>query len=86
MYKPSDDPKFRALLMRREQGYTVPLRIWQDGEKPPPTGIIRIIGMHNRGQITGKEFFRYLHEWMLNIAEHSGTPEDVERLRKTPRL
>ncbi len=29
----SDDPKFRALLMRREQGKTPPERLWE-GRKP----------------------------------------------------
>ena len=85
MLTKKDDPKFRALLMRREQGHTVPLRLWAE-EKAPPEGIIQIITMHNRGQITGKEFFRYLYEWMLNIAEHTGTKEDIERLQKVSRL
>ena len=33
-----DDPKFRALLMRREQGHAPPDRLWPDGEAAPIDG------------------------------------------------
>lgn len=80
-----DDPKFRALLLRREQGYAPPARLWQEGEVAPLDGIVTINQMHSNGRITFKEWMRYVREWTENVAEHYGTPADVERVRRTPK-
>jgi hypothetical protein len=78
-----DDPKFRALLMRREEGYMAPARLWVDGVAAPLDGILAINEMHRSGRITFKEWLRYVREWTENVAEHYGTPADVERIRNT---
>ncbi len=80
-----DDPKFRALLMRREQGYKPPARLWQDGEVAPIDGIVMINQLHRSGRITFKEWLRYVREWTENVAEHYGTVEDIERIRRVPK-
>jgi hypothetical protein len=81
----NDDAKFRALLMRREQGYAPPERLWEDGVAATLDGILAINEMHRTGRITFKEWMRYVREWTENIAEHYGTPADVERIRNTPK-
>ncbi|HVB22275.1 MAG TPA: hypothetical protein VNG51_10045 [Ktedonobacteraceae bacterium] len=80
-----DDPKFRALLLRREQGFAPPARLWPEGEAAPVDGIIMINQLHSSGRITFKEWLKYVREWTENIAEHYGTPEDVERVKKMPK-
>lgn len=80
-----DDPKFRALLMRREQGYKPPARLWQDREVAPIDGIVMINQLHRSGRITFKEWLRYVREWTENVAEHYGTVEDIERIRRVPK-
>ena len=80
-----DDPKFRALLLRREQGYAPPECLWSEGEAAPLDGILSINEMHRNGRITFKEWLRYVREWTENVAEHYGTPTDVERVRSTPK-
>lgn len=80
-----DDPKFRALLLRREQGYTIPERLWPNGEIAPLDGIISVNEMHRKGLITFKEWLRYVREWTENVAEHYGTVEDIERVKKVPK-
>jgi hypothetical protein len=77
-----DDPKFRALLMRREEGYTVPEQLWGDGVIAPLDDIVTINEMHRSGRITFKEWLRYVREWTENVAEHYGTATDVERVRR----
>jgi hypothetical protein len=81
----SDDPKFRALLMRREQGHTPPERLWEDGVAAPLDGILAINEMHRSGRITFKEWMRYVREWTENVAEHYGTLADIERVRNIPK-
>lgn len=80
-----DDPKFRALLLRREQGCHAPLRLWPDGVTAPLDGIITINQLHSSGRITFKEWLRYVREWTENVAEHYGSAEDIERLRNIPK-
>lgn len=80
-----DDPKFRALLLRREQGYMPPERLWPDGVAAPLDGIIAINQMHSSGRITFKEWLRYVREWAENIVEHYGTRKDVERFKSIPK-
>ena len=80
-----DDPKFRALLMQREQGYNPPERLWQDGEVAPLDGIVMINQLHRSGRITFKEWLRYVREWTENVAEHYGSLADVERVRRVPK-
>lgn len=80
-----DDPKFRALLLQREQGYMPPERLWQEGEAAPLDGIIMINQLHRNGRITFKEWLRYVREWTENVAEQYGTREDVERIRRIPK-
>jgi hypothetical protein len=81
----NDDPKFRALLLRREQGCKPPERLWQDGEAAPLDGILQINELHRSGRITFKEWLRYVHEWTENIAAIYGSAADVERIRNIPR-
>lgn len=81
-----DDPKFRALLIRREQGRKPPERLWQSGEIAPLSGIIAINHMHANGEITFKEWLKYTREWSDSIIEHYGTEEDMEVLKNVPRL
>ncbi len=76
-----DDPKFRALLMRREEGHVPPERLWPDGIAAPVDGILVINEMHRERRITFKEWLRYVHEWNENMAQHYGTQEDVERVK-----
>lgn len=76
-----DDPKFRALLMRREQGHAPLDRLWPDGEAAPIDGIAMICEWHRSGRITFKEWLRYVREWTENITVHYGTPADIKRLR-----
>jgi hypothetical protein len=80
-----DDPKFRTLLLRREQGYAPPTRLWPEGEAAPLDGIIQINELHSSGRITFKEWLRYVREWTENVAEHYGTVEDIERIRGMPK-
>ncbi len=79
-----DDPKFRALLLRREQGHTPPARLWPDGVKAPLDGILTINQLHWSGRITFKEWLRYVREWAENVAEHHGSQADVERVQSVP--
>ncbi len=80
-----DDPKFRALLLRREEGYLPPERLWEDGTAAPVDGILAINELHRNGRITFREWLRFVREWMDNVAQHYGTPADVERIRNTPK-
>ena len=80
-----DDPKFRAMLIRREQGHAPPDRLWPDGEAAPIDGIAIICEWHRSGRITFKEWLRYVREWTENITVHHGKPADIERLRMVPR-
>jgi len=80
-----DDPKFRALLMRREQGHAPPDRLWPGGEAAPIDGIAMICEWHRNGRITFKEWLRYVREWTENITVHYGKPADIERIRMVPR-
>jgi hypothetical protein len=80
-----DDPKFRALLSRREQGYTPPARLWPDGEAAPLDGIIMINELHRSGRITFKEWLRYVREWTENVTEHYGTTADIARIHNIPK-
>jgi hypothetical protein len=80
-----DDPKFRALLLRREQGCTVPEYLWPDGEAAPLDGIVMINQMHSGGRITFKEWLRYVREWTENVAAHYGSTADMERVKQVPR-
>jgi hypothetical protein len=80
-----DDPKFRALLLRREQGCKAPERLWEEGEVAPLDGIIIINEMHRNSQITFKEWLRYVREWTENVAEHYGTEADIEQQRRIPK-
>ena len=77
-----DDPKFRALLLRREQGDKPPARLWQDGEAAPLDAILIIHQWHRSGRITFKEWLRYVREWAENVAQHYGSSSDVERVRR----
>jgi hypothetical protein len=79
-----DDPKFRALLLRREQGDHPPMRLWPDGVKAPLDGIIAIHQLHQSGRITFKEWLRYVREWTENIALNYGSSVDLERIRQVP--
>jgi hypothetical protein len=79
-----DDPKFRALLLRREQGDAAPDKLWPDGNVPVD-GIILIHQLHHEGRITFKEWLRYVREWTENVAEHYGSLTDVERVRRLPK-
>lgn len=80
-----DDPKFRALLLRREQGCKAPDRLWPDGVAAPLDGIIMINELHSSGQITFKEWLRYVREWTENVTAHYGSQADVERMRQIPK-
>jgi len=80
-----DDPKFRALLIRREQGHAPPERLWLDGVVAPLDGILMINESHRNGRITFREWLRYVREWMDNVTEQYGSPADVERIRNTPK-
>lgn len=79
-----DDPKFRALLLRREQGDKPPERLWLEGVKAPLDGIITIHHMHQSSRITFKEWLRYVREWTENVAQHYGSVADIERVRRVP--
>jgi len=81
-----DDPKLRALLIRREQGRKPPERLWQSGDVAPLSGILAINHMHSNGEITFKEWLRYTRERANNMIEHYGTAADREALHKVPRL
>jgi hypothetical protein len=80
-----DDPKFRALLLRREQGEKPPARLWPDGEAAPLDGILTIHQWHRSGRITFKEWLRYVREWAENVAVHYGSSADVERVQRVPK-
>lgn len=80
-----DDPKFRALLLRREQGCKPPECLWPDGVAAPLDGIIMINELHTSGRITFKEWLRYVREWAENVALHYGSSADIERVRQVPK-
>lgn len=82
MPKPCDDPKFRALLLRREQGDKPPDKLWPNGKKAPLDGIIQINEMHRCGRITFKEWLRYVREWIENVTEHYGSSAELERIQR----
>ena len=79
-----DDPKFRAMLLRREQGYKPPARLWQDGEIAPFDAILTIHEWHQSGRITFKEWLRYVREWVENVTLHHGSSADIARVQQVP--